>query len=125
MPFRSLEDMETEEEIKDSCCISLCPPEDKKAEVFLSKSTFKKRAMNYLLNSKRARNFRKDLGIRIYRVYLKTKEKGKKCRSKLAGYLTEKTIREKFPKSYRFLSYLNPNKFTLKDIKSLENYILT
>lgn len=115
MSAKNLEDIETGEEIKNSSYVALrCPEGD---EVFLNQDTFKQRAVKRLINCKKALNFKKDLGIRVYSVHLRDKEKNKE---RLTGYLTEKKIRENFPASYEFFSKINPQEIKMDYFERLD-----
>jgi hypothetical protein len=117
MLTKSLGDIETGEEIEDSYYVALrCPEGD---EVFLNKSTFKKRALDKLINC----NVAKSLKEKVYRVYLRNKEKRK---PKLRGYITEETVIKEFPNAYTWFNGKIPLSmyFPIKGIKTLMNYLI-
>lgn len=117
MSAKALGDIETGEDIEDSYYIALtCPEGD---EAFLNKNTFKKRALDKLINC----NLAKSLKENVYGVYLKNKEKRK---SRLRGYITEETVMDKFPNAYLWFKGKVPLSvyFPIKSIKSLLNIVI-
>ncbi|MGY4884102.1 MAG: hypothetical protein ACP5NZ_00825 [Nanobdellota archaeon] len=118
MSAKSLGDIETGESINDPYYVALTCPEGE--EVFLNKSTFKKRALDKLINC----NLAKSLKEKVYAVYLKSRERKRKPR--LRGYVTEDTVINQFPNAYLWFNGKVPLSvyFPIKSIKTLATIAL-
>jgi hypothetical protein len=97
--IRHLEDFETGEEIEDQSYITLSSP--KKYGVILSKNTIKK-ALDKIMNCKKAKFFKRDLKARFYKVHSISISPNKSSKPRLLGYLKERDVIEYFPQSYVF-----------------------